>query len=389
MKKQLLRTIAAALALLTAFALCACGEKETNDDQPDFVPVSMISAPVEKQEIDQTGTLIMEHRVDSVEFTGGGPGASAKLTATYADIFGRRAETVISDTISTTLEVIYESDIDYPGHSYYSLTPEVIRSDETLFVLRVNTDTYMAGAPHGNYLSEALCFDPATGDQVALRDIGVNGADPTAQIITLLAEKYRDVIGEDGFYTDNLAEAEDCIGMMLSDDMFQWYLDDRFVLISNPYDLAHYAMGLFEIALSAEELAGIVDEKWFAEPAPAPNTRIFTDGSDFDDFDMVHTVGDYGYEMNFVWFDTDVQNVYLVEAVFSEDGESFIGGTTIAAYPELKKGEAILLDIMVPEGIPNTAISADIDGSTYTWLIGYNGRDGGISFMETDLQPAG
>lgn len=385
MKKGTFRVTAAILALVTALSLAACGKEDgTSSGENAFVPVALTAVAVEEQERAEDGSLLLETAVDAVEFTGGGPGAAAKMTADYAALFNERAAAQKSEYIDATREVI-ELGLDFGGNSFYFQTAGVIRSDETLFALRVTTDCYVAGAAHGSYFTEALCYDPSTGERITLADIGCEGADPTDELALLLAAEYMENHAYPDGFADNLATATEYISSMLQDDIYQWYIGDRFVLISNAYDLASYAYGPFELSLSPAELEGVVDAKWFAEPAPLPNTRIYTDESDFDDFDMVYMVGNYGYEMNFVWFDQDVTNVYLTEAVFSEDGESFVCGTTLDAHDVLSRDEALLLDIMIPEGMPNTALFADIDGQTYTWLIGYNGRDGGISFVPTDL----
>ena len=396
MENILKKALCAMLALTMILSLAACGRKEETPDssqsvtkESTFVPVSMTVFPIEKQEIDDKGTMIMEYSLDSVEFSGGGPGASAEMTRAYNEIFTLPAQQYIADEIPFATEVIYEYfDSSVSGSSYYQTASEM-RSDDTMYVARVATDVYAAGAPHGNYYYKSLCFDPVSGKVLTLKDIGVNGADPTDELVYLLSEKYiNDYQEEYPGFIEGLTDAADYFGSMLADDLYQWYITDRFILICNPYDVAPYAAGDFEIALSPEELEGLVDAKWFAESAPEPNTRIFADKSDFDDFDMVYVVGDYGYEKNLVWFDRDVSNACLTEVEYSEDG-SFIGTTTLDAYPELKAGEALLLDIMVPEGIPDTALSVEVDGQRYTWLIGYNGRDGGITFMAEKLQPAG
>ena len=399
MNNMLKRVLCAAFALTMMLSAAACGRQEPQTDsepgssqnaadESTFVPVSMIAYPVEQQEVDEKGTLLMEYSLDTVEFTGGGPGAAANMTRVYNEIFTQPAQEYIAEEINSVKELIYEY-FDGTGNSWMNQSAAVCRSDESLFVAYVTTDSYNIGAAHGNYFYSTLCFDPVSGNALTLRDIGVNGADPTEQIISLLAEKYMLEYGEDpADFVETLDDAEASFRSMLSDGIYQWYITDSFILICNPYDIAPYAAGSFEIALSPAELEGVVEAKWFAKPAPEPNTRIFTDKSDLDDFSMVYTVGDYGYEKNLVWFDCDVTNVYLTEVEYTEEG-SFIGTTTLDAFAELKAGEALLLDIMVPEGIPDTALCAEIDGRYCTWIIGYNGRDGGISFMEEVLQPAG
>jgi len=381
------------MALIMALSLAACGNSENADSSPveenTFVPVSMTVVSVPEQEIDENGKLIMEYCLDSVEFTGGGPGAAANMTRIYNETFTLPAqEYIFNEEIPFATEMIYEY-FDGTGNSVYYQTAAEMRSDETMYVVRVATDTYTVGATHGMYFYQTLCFDPNDGKVLTLKDLGVNGVDPYEKLVQLVSEKYMNEYREDtpGFI-ETLSDAVEIFGSMLSDDMNQWYITDQFIVICNPYDVAPFAAGDFEIALSPEELEGIVDAKWFSEPVPEPNTRIFYGEQDAAEFSEVHTIGNYGYEKNLVWFDCDVVNAYLTEVEYTEDG-SFVAANVIESFSELKAGEALLLDIMVPEGIPNTAICAEIDGINHSWIIGYNGRDGGISFMEEVLQPAG
>jgi len=52
-------------------------------------------------------------------------------------------------------------------------------------------------------------------------------------------------------------------------------------------------------------------------------------------------------------------------------------------------GTAIALTMLIPEGMPTHAIRACVDGQYRVWAMGYNGRIGGISFVEIELSQAG
>lgn len=382
MKNIIVRSVAAALALVMFLSLAACGKK---NEEPPFLYVTLVSTPLEKQVTDENGRLMLEYSIDIVEFTGGDVGASPAITRAYNDLFVVPSQEYVVQEEEYLREIWNELPEDVPN-SWYSQTVELLRSDETVVSVAVDTDSNSAGAAHGNYFSQTVNFSPVTGSIIRLSDLGIEGADPTHDIAVLLAQKFMEE-HEDTGYVDGLSGAVEIISECLKNS-HQWLLTDKFVYIANPYELASYAEGIIQITLYPEELKGIVDEKWFAEPVPAPQTKVYTGEGDLKKFDTVYIVGDYGYEMNLVWFDCDVRNAFLAEVEYTEEGE-FIGTTTLDAFTELKKGDAILLDIMIPEGIPNTALVADIDGRTCTWLIGYNGRDGGISFVEEELQAAG
>lgn len=118
--------------------------------------------------------------------------------------------------------------------------------------------------------------------------------------------------------------------------------------------------------------------------APVLQTEI-ADGTNEDRFECVHHVGDYGYEQNLIWCERAIENVTIIP-IESEDAYTwYTDCTVVCAFDELLPSEAIKLDMMVPEGFPSHAISYYADGVRYAYSIGYNGRDGGISFSEIEL----
>lgn len=256
MKKNIKNILILSAVLVLTLALTACAQNK-------IVPVELIAVPIEEQHTDEAGTLLMESSVDTVEFTGGGNGAAAAMTKTYADIFSLRAQQYIADETGRTAEFFAESGQTEPN-SFYTLAAGVMRSDERLFVLSVTTESLSAGAAHGGFIREAVCFDPNDGRALTLKDLTADGSDPTAQLSALLADKYLlSEYAEGGGF--DAAEAAEVITYMLADGIYQWYITDSFVLICNAYDLASYSMGGFELTLTPEELNGIVKAEWFAE----------------------------------------------------------------------------------------------------------------------------
>lgn len=117
---------------------------------------------------------------------------------------------------------------------------------------------------------------------------------------------------------------------------------------------------------------------------PVLRTAI-ADGTNESRFDSVKHIGDYGYEQNLIWCERTIQNVTIIP-IESEDALTwYTDGTVVCAYDELLPTEALKLDMMIPEGFPSHAISYYADGVRYVYAIGYNGRDGGISFIEIDV----
>lgn len=120
------------------------------------------------------------------------------------------------------------------------------------------------------------------------------------------------------------------------------------------------------------------------EASPMLQTEI-ADGTNENRFECIHHWGDYGYEMNLIWCEKTIYNVALI-LIESEDALTWTtDGTAVYELEEMLPTAAIKLDMLVPEGFSTHAIVYTVDGNTYRYAIGYNGRDGGISFSEIDV----
>lgn len=69
----------------------------------------------------------------------------------------------------------------------------------------------------------------------------------------------------------------------------------------------------------------------------------------------------------------DGVKVRIVSITFSESTEDFSDGEEVY-QGELKKGEIIALDTVIPEGLPNLRLEAEADGLRYESELSYNGR---------------
>ena len=100
------------------------------------------------------------------------------------------------------------------------------------------------------------------------------------------------------------------------------------------------------------------------------------------DFEKVYTWGDYGYERNYVWSNKTIYNVSLLYIVSDGELEWDLSREAEYTLDVLLPGQAVCRDIMVPEGFPSHAFCYEYEGEKHVMAIGYNGRDGGISFFE-------
>ncbi|MBQ9993219.1 MAG: hypothetical protein IJP17_00725 [Clostridia bacterium] len=116
--------------------------------------------------------------------------------------------------------------------------------------------------------------------------------------------------------------------------------------------------------------------------SPVMHTMMASEGWE-SGFTQIHRYGSDGYEINVLWCDCDISNVKLLPIDMDLESARICGvGEPVFELSELKAGEAIELDVYVPEIIPTHAISYTAGDTEYFFMICYNGRDGGISLVE-------
>ncbi len=94
--------------------------------------------------------------------------------------------------------------------------------------------------------------------------------------------------------------------------------------------------------------------------------------------------GEY-LENSYVWCDAEMKDFECVSVEMNDDG-SFTRTGVYSHIDSVKPGEAVYIIVELPEVIPNAAFVYTAEGEQYVWLIGYNGRDGGMSLspLEAD-----
>ncbi len=435
MNKFFARVASLALALLLILSAAACGGQTpvVSPDGPDapvappdenvFVPVSVSVAYKAEQYATNDGIVVMESVIDIPTVTGGGDGAAAKIQE-YLDGEIKSIEDELALSGESSSELI-QGGFTGPAGSY-EMKFSTLRSDGQVFSLLSGTSVYYMGAAHPGYIMKVYNFDPVTGERLKLSAMGVNGKDPSEDIAYLLAKKFM----ASDYHADfsySMSTAVDDIAYMLDGSTYtvydNWYISgDTFVFISNEYALASYAAGPFVITLSAEELTGIINRNMFSaekvelpegisqveanggsnepvtdpvEPAepvdPTPQTAFYNPGVHNDWFQYIYTAeipSEY-MEENLIWWNCDVYDIIIYELEWDENYETVVGGNIVYGQYDCTPDDAILLRAYIPEIIPSHGMSVTVNGERYHWALCYNGRDGGLSFMEIDPQAAG
>lgn len=147
--------------------------------------------------------------------------------------------------------------------SYYSDVNKmsILRSDTAMVSVRSDFYDFFGGA-HGNYGYYGYNFDTKTGKVLSVEDVFTSKEDLADIICTRLKEDY----GEDAFY--DFSTLKDTVSEEINRGSLIFDVDYCFAnIFFNPYDIAPYASGLFEVHLPLKEYSGsLINEKYTQIP---------------------------------------------------------------------------------------------------------------------------
>ena len=279
------------------------------------------------------------------------------LEETYAGVEANvigNAERNMEDAIDWCVNY---ADGEYDYHFDETVKAEVIRADTNIFSARNNFYEFMGGA-HGNYGYYSNTFDTETGKELTLTDVFTSKEELKTTIYNKLIEQY----GEDAFYgTDEL---KDTIDTHVDRGSLIFDIDYSSVnIFFNPYDIAPYAGGLFEVNLPLKEYCGnLVYDRFVETPeefiCPIPNGDDFymdLDGSGRED--IIKCISEYSED------DYD----YIDNINISVNGKSFSHSTyafDIDYYFVKSKGKYYVYGFCHIENDYVYPVVFDINGST-------------------------
>lgn len=200
--------------------------------------------------------LLMESCYDTIEIQGDGYDALKTAVSQWQTATLENLQVYI-DSCTESAKEHSEQTTDFYGYSV-SQTYQVMRSDTR--ILSILEDYYeYAGGAHPSYYISGINFDAVTGKRLTLEDIAVNPEEFQQQALAYVLDylKNSDVGQEDGFYDDY----ESIIQETYSNT--SWYFTAAGItFVYNPYEIAPYAAGNFEITLPAAEFEPLLKEEY-------------------------------------------------------------------------------------------------------------------------------
>ena len=270
---------------------------------------------------------------------------------------------------------------------FYKNIYNPVRIDEKVLSL-YGAETVYSGGVHPNLLCVSANYDMATGEELELKDIlqsDAAAASICGTILTNLKENEEEYMLFDG-YDDAVQQQYGSLNTITTDS---WYLSaEGLSLYFSPYELAPYASGIIEVMIPYDQLNGILKDDFLPPELPGCNGKadvILAQDIDLNKFSQfAEAILDPNGERFLFFSDGLISNIRLLEGTWDENGVRFTPTHTAFLANTLGTGDAIMVQAMFSDVMPNLQLSYDSGDQTYTYFVAQSGKDGSIYLIEPE-----
>ncbi len=260
------------------------------------------------------------------------------------------------------------------------------RIDLAVLSLYGNNTSWVGGA-HPSHNCTSANYDLITGDVLTLGSILTN-QDALDSLCDLLIEQVAEIKAEKYLYSDY---EETIRGRFSKNESYNeaWYFSNEGLsFYFSPYEIAPYASGIITVTIPYEKLTGIIEDRYFPAEKDVATGKIQAtrhSDTDLDSFTQIaEVILDKEGEMVFLYTDRSVHNVTLAYGSWNEDGTEFTAEYTVFATPMLTPGDAAMIQLSIPDVMPNVRLTYQTGNETVVEYISQSGKDGTILLLSED-----
>lgn len=266
-----------------------------------------------------------------------------------------------------------------------SRTAAVEYFGDSIFSLRY-TDTGYLGGAHGSHSDKALCFDRDSGAHLSFWQLA---ADPVpftdrvreyiVQELSQQAELCREI--------EPMMTLAEAASEMMVDGC--WYLNaEGLVCFANPGEIAPYATGIVKVTVPYASLSGLFERFFPTERPGEAEWSVDTETASSMILDRI-VQNENGSTLMLTCMGT-AHNVKIGSvAYFDADGKSNFYETGELWACSYVTDCALQLQIVVPDGIPDTMLSFTDECGEHRLLISQTGYDGSFRLVSDDIVTLG
>ncbi len=243
------------LILLLVLAVLALGYFLIRKDSPDYqAPEDLGNTEIPDGEEGSETPETKDPVKKKISEDGGHFTIKAEYPVTGIDSVDSEILNFINKAIAEFKE---QSGEPYPGQTapYAFISEFKIAAGKDTTTIIFNIETYTGGA-HGNLAVKTFTYD-RTGKRVYLGSIFVPESAFLKKLSEISRTKLTEKLGTEGNWINDGTEP-----VSTNFEAFYLTLDNKLVIIFQPYQVAPWAAGLQEVVIDFDELGDIVDEKY-------------------------------------------------------------------------------------------------------------------------------
>lgn len=360
---------------------------EQTDPQTPQLPLSAVFMPLISETVyAEDGNTVFTDAYQEISLTIPDSDCAEEI---IMDLLGR-----IDELRASNEDLKLWAQEDYQGQEFWvPYSTEVIyspvRVDEKVLSL-YGTSFSFSGGVHPNYACISANYDLVTGKYLKLEDVLIDkvAADSLCQKII---DRLDEIAEEYYLYDDYIRTVDERFGTLFDptwESTNAWYLSGEGLCVYfSPYDIAPYAAGTIEVAFSYDDLQDIIQPDFVPAPLPEgePGTveAVLAQDVDLDSFtQFAEATLDAEGEQVVLYTEGMVTNVTLEYGSWDMDGMYFFPKATVFAANSLTPGDAIMLQTMFPDTMPNLRLRYTSGGEEHSFFITQSGKDGSIILMD-------
>ncbi len=316
-------------------------------------------------------------------------GKDTVFSYTYQDVRLYLTDEAVSEAV--TLELLNRIDstrdqaqaTEQSGGSTYAITYTPTRIDSGILSLSGVAHSLSGGQPMT--ACTAVTYDLLTGQVLSLHDVLTDRADAqTLCVLVCDALEASDLASR--LYSDYAVTVENRFSQDF-EILEGWYLSGEGLCFDfAPYELAPNSLGIVTATVPYDQLFGILEDAWFpverisAQGSLAVEAYTEADQARFDRYAEV--VLDPDGAMFLLQAQGLVYDLVLETGVWSPDGSVFTPDARVFAGDHLTPGEALLVQLEIPDTLPSLRITYTTDAGTKQMFLTLSGEDGAPLLIE-------
>ena len=385
MRKHLL----ALLSVIFALSMAACtptNAPSVQDTSPSTPPSTSptitedtplhtfyaLSVPVETENTTHDdGTVLFEYEYPHIQVHIGDQAVADKITVDFL--------TRVDNTRENANAIAQQASADYtPGtnwspykyHIYYSPT----RVDQGIISL-FGTRTTFTGGLHPDENCTSVTYDAATGEFLTMGSI-LNHIDSKQQLCELVIDELDKVAYQYSLFDGYADVVKDRFTRDESTDEAFYFTNSGLCLYFAPYEMAPFASGIIIVEIPYSKLPGILNDAYFPDEY-FPSTGSLTVQNVAQDSapqfkQLIETVLHPNGDKVLFYSDKTVRNIKITHGIWTPDGLYFQPDYIIFSATGVSNEKAIVIQLGVPEILPDLMVSYDTAVGTHRFYISRN-----------------